>query len=76
MSIGDKASLDTAKILAGYGHDLMTKPNLLAEAKADFVKRKGDTPYVSPLSADKKPEILPAFMHKVAGDDTATPPEG
>ena len=76
MSIGDKASLDTARILAGYGHDLMTKPNLLAEAKADFVKRKGDTPYVSPLSADKQPEILPAFMHKVAGDDTATPPEG
>ncbi|MCX7305545.1 MAG: peptidase dimerization domain-containing protein [Hyphomicrobiales bacterium] len=76
MSIGDKASRDTATILAGLGYDLLTKPDMLAAAKADFVKRKGDTVYVSPLSAEKKPEILPAFMHKVAGDDTATPPEG
>ncbi len=75
MSIGDKASLATAKILAGAGHDLLTNPEMLAAAKADFIKRKGDTPYVSPLAADKKPEILPAFMHKVAGDDTLTPPE-
>jgi aminobenzoyl-glutamate utilization protein B len=75
MSIGDKASLDTSKILAGFGHDLMTNPDLLAAAKADFVKRRGDTPYVSPLAADKKPEILPAYMHKVAGDDLATPQE-
>jgi len=73
MSIGDKASLATAKILAGAGHDLMTQPALLAAAKADFVKRKGDTKYVSPLSADKKPEILPAYMHKEPGDDTLTP---
>lgn len=76
MSIGDKASLDTAKILAGLCYDLLTQPDMLAAAKADFVKRKGDTVYASPLSPDKKPEILPAFMHKVAGDDTATPPEG
>ncbi len=76
MSIGDKASLDTARILAGFGHDLMTKPDMLAAAKADFLKRKGDTAYVSPLSADRKPDILPAFMHKAAGDDTATPTEG
>jgi aminobenzoyl-glutamate utilization protein B len=75
MSIGDKGSLATAKILAGAGYDLMTKPDMLAAAKADFIKRKGDTPFASALSADKKPEILPAFMHKTAGDDTATPPE-
>jgi aminobenzoyl-glutamate utilization protein B len=75
MSIGDKASLNTAKILAGAGYDLMTSPELLAAAKADFIKRKGDTAYVSPLAPDKQPEILPAYMHKVAGDDTLTPPE-
>jgi len=73
MSIGDKASLATAKILAGAGHDLMTQLELLAAAKTDFVKRKGDTKYISPLSADKKPEILPAYMHKAPGDDTLTP---
>jgi aminobenzoyl-glutamate utilization protein B len=75
MSIGDKASLATAKVLAGYGHDLMTDPAILEAARADFVRRKGDTVYISPLAADKVPEILPAYMHKTAGDDTLTPPE-
>jgi aminobenzoyl-glutamate utilization protein B len=75
MSIGDKASLATAGVLAGYGHDLMTNPDMLSTAKADFIKRKGDTIYVSPLSPDKMPEILPAYMHKTAGDDTLTPAE-
>jgi aminobenzoyl-glutamate utilization protein B len=75
MSIGDKASLDTARILAGLGHDLLTRPGLLAAVKADFAKRRGQAPYVSPLSASQRPEILPGFMHKVVGDDTATPPE-
>jgi aminobenzoyl-glutamate utilization protein B len=75
MSIGDKASLATARILAGAGHDLMTQPDLLAAAKADFVTRKGETKFVSALSMDRKPEILPEFMHKAAGDDTMTPPE-
>ncbi len=76
MSIGDKASLATARILAGAGHDLMTQPALLAQAKADFLKRRGDTVFASALAPDKQPEILPDFMHKTAGDDTATPPEG
>ncbi len=73
MSIGNKASLATAKILAGAGHDLMTQPELLVAAKADLVKRRGDTKYFSPLAANKKPEILPAYMHKAPGDDTLTP---
>jgi len=76
MSIGDKASLATAKILAGAGHDLMTQPDLLASARADFLRRKGDTQFASALSVDKKPEILPEFIHKVVGDDTLTPPAG
>jgi len=65
-----------ARILAGAGHDLMTQPALLAAAKADFVRRKGDTIDVSALAADKRPESLPAFMHRAPGDDTMTPPEG
>jgi aminobenzoyl-glutamate utilization protein B len=75
MSIGDKASLATARILAGAGHDLMTQPDLLARAKADFIQSRGDTVFASALAADKQPEILPAFLHKGAGDDTLTPPE-
>lgn len=75
MSIGDKASLATARILAGTGHDLMTQPDLLAAAKANFQKRRGDTVFASALAADKMPEILPSFMHKAPGDDTAVPGE-
>lgn len=74
MSIGDKASLATARILAGAGHDLMTQPDMLAAAKADFLARRGDTTFASALAADKMPEILPAYMHKAPGDDTLTPP--
>lgn len=56
------------------GHDLMSRPDLLAAAKADFLRSKGDTQFASALAVDKKPEILPAFMHKAPGDDTLTPP--
>jgi aminobenzoyl-glutamate utilization protein B len=76
MSIGDKASLATARILAAAGHDLMTQPDLLAAAKADFLARKGDTVFASALAPDKQPEILPAFLHKAQGDDTLTPEAG
>ena len=75
MSIGDKASLSTARILAGAGYDLLTQPELLAAAKADFLKRKGDTKFVSAISSDKKPEIMPAYLHKAPGDDTIAPLE-
>lgn len=53
MSIGDKASLNTARVLAGAGYDLMTDPALRAAARADFVARRGDAPFVSPLPADR-----------------------
>jgi aminobenzoyl-glutamate utilization protein B len=38
-----------AKALALTGLDLLTQPDLLAEAKADFARRKQGKPYVSPL---------------------------
>ncbi len=49
MSIGDRASLDTARILAGIGHDLMTDPALRAAARADFDTRRAAGP--SPRSS-------------------------
>lgn len=74
MSIGDKGSLATARILAGAGHDLMTQPALLAAARADLARRKGDTAYVSPLPPDRRvPRGLPDYMHKAPGDDTLVP---
>ena len=53
MSIGDKGALNTARVLAGFGHDLMTDPELRAAAKADFRARRGDAPFVSPLPPNR-----------------------
>jgi aminobenzoyl-glutamate utilization protein B len=70
MSIGDKASLATSRILAGMGYDLMTQPDLLAAAKADFVKRRGDAPFVSPLPPERtQPLGLPDFLRKSGQDE-------
>ncbi len=75
MSIGDKGSLNTARIMAGVGYDLMTDPALLAAAKADLAERTAGQTYVSPLPPDRlTPRGLPAYMHKGAGDDTLVPP--
>ncbi|NJN14912.1 MAG: amidohydrolase [Oscillochloris sp.] len=48
-SIGAKGMLLAAKGMALAGIDLFTKPDLLAEAQAEFKRRKGGKPYVSPL---------------------------
>lgn len=70
MSIGDKASLATARILAAMGFDLMTQPDLLAAAKVDFVARRGDAPFVSPLPPDRmEPLGLPDFLRKTGADE-------
>ena len=67
MSIGDKTSLSSAQIMAAAGYELLTNEKLRNEAKADFVKRKGDTKYISPIPAErKKPYGLPDFMRKNA----------
>jgi aminobenzoyl-glutamate utilization protein B len=71
MSIGDKCSLATARIMAGLGHDAMTDPALLAAAKADLAERTAGKTYVSPIPADRTgPRGLPDYLHKAAGDDT------
>ena len=54
MSIGDKASLATAHVLAGCGYDLMTDETLRKAARQDFQARRGDEPFVSPLPKDRK----------------------
>ena len=74
MSIGDKASLSSARILAGAGHDLMTQAPLRTAAKADLARRRGDTVFVSPLPPDRLiPRGLPGYMHKSGEDDTLAP---
>ncbi len=71
MSIGDKASLSTARILAGAGFDLMTDAALRKAAKDDLVRRKGKTVFVSPLPpSQKQPRGIPAHLLKTGDDDT------
>ncbi|MEQ1714945.1 MAG: amidohydrolase, partial [Hyphomicrobium sp.] len=70
MSIGDKASIATAKIMAGIGHDLMTNADLRKAAKADLVRRRGDYKYVSPIPPDiTRPTGIPEHLLKGAGDE-------
>ncbi|MFW2543690.1 M20 family metallopeptidase [Primorskyibacter sp. 2E107] len=50
-----KAMVQVSKALAGAAADLLSKPALLAEARADFTDRTGKTPYQSPLTPDARP---------------------
>jgi len=70
MSIGDKASIATSRILAGVGFDLMTDAGLRQAAKADFQRRRGDRPFVSAIPDSRKtPRGLPPFLVKTGGDE-------
>ena len=73
MSIGDKASIASAKIMAGIGHDLMTNADLRKAAKADLVRRRGDYKYVSPIPPEiMQPPDIPAYLIKGSGDEILT----
>lgn len=54
-SIGAKGMLLAAKSLALAGLELLTRPDLRAAARAEFDRRKGGRPYVSPLPEGAKP---------------------
>jgi aminobenzoyl-glutamate utilization protein B len=70
MSIGDRASLDTARILAGMGHDLMTNPELRQAAKADLARRLETAPYEPLLPQEmKEPRGVPEWLRKTGLDD-------
>lgn len=70
MSIGDRASLDTARILAGMGYDLMTNPELREAAKADLARRLETAPYEPLLPQEMKaPRGVPEWLRKTGLDD-------
>jgi aminobenzoyl-glutamate utilization protein B len=46
-----------AKVLALTGVDLLTKPELLAEARAFFLEKTGGKPYVSPVPKGQGPPL-------------------
>jgi aminobenzoyl-glutamate utilization protein B len=52
-----KSAQTAARVLALTGVDLLTDPDLMARAKADFRTRTGGKPYVSPIPKDQKPPL-------------------
>ncbi|MEQ9261400.1 MAG: hypothetical protein RIG84_20115 [Roseovarius sp.] len=69
MSIGDRASLDTARNLAGGGYDAMTEPQIIAQAKADLGARMEGKTYAPLLPADRKAPIGIADWLRKTGQD-------
>ncbi|QLE83714.1 amidohydrolase [Shewanella sp. Scap07] len=55
MSIGRKAGLQAAHVLAAQGLELMTDPQLMAQVKAEFEKQKGGQEYVSLNDYEENP---------------------
>jgi aminobenzoyl-glutamate utilization protein B len=57
MSIGQKGMLVAAKALAAMGQDLLTNPQLVADAKADFAKQMKGKVYKSVIPEGAKPPV-------------------
>jgi aminobenzoyl-glutamate utilization protein B len=65
MSIGQKATIAAAKVMAASGLDLLTQPKLLDAAREDFKKQTKGQPYTSLNELPKPPggELLPDERH-------------
>jgi aminobenzoyl-glutamate utilization protein B len=72
MSIGLKGAIQAARVLTWTGIDIMTDAELRQAARADFERRVGGQPYVSPLSPEMKhPLGLPTWLTEDALQDGA-----
>ncbi|MEK7993973.1 MAG: amidohydrolase, partial [Planctomycetota bacterium] len=54
---GRKGAVVAAKVIAATGVDVLTRPALVQEAKAFFLKATDGKPYQSPIPADQKPPL-------------------
>jgi aminobenzoyl-glutamate utilization protein B len=65
MSIGQKATIAAAKVMASAGLDLLTQPDLRKAAQEDFKKHTKGRPYKSLNELPKPPggELLPDERH-------------
>lgn len=65
-TIAHKGMVAGAKVLAGAVLDFLTRPELVAKAKAEFEKATSETKYFSVLPANAKPplELNKAMMEK------------
>jgi aminobenzoyl-glutamate utilization protein B len=57
MSIGFKGMNVASQTLALTGKELFTKPALVAEAKAEFERKRGPNFKYSPLLGDRAPAL-------------------
>jgi len=56
-SIGYKGMITAARALAFAGYQLITRPELLAKAREEFIKARGNKTYHSPLPSNLKPPL-------------------
>jgi aminobenzoyl-glutamate utilization protein B len=67
--IGLKGMLHAARVLAATGIDILVDPQLRQAARADFQRRTGGMPYVSPLASQmQRPLELPTWVLEAVGD--------
>jgi len=59
MSIGHKAMLAAAKVMAASGVDFLMNPEIVQKMRAEWTKKKKGREYESPLPADLKPPVKP-----------------
>lgn len=59
MSIGNKAMITAAKVMAASGIDILTHPGIIKKMRAEWMERKGGKEYKSPLPADLEPPVKP-----------------
>lgn len=57
MSIGHKGMMLAAKVMAQTGIDLLSQPELIANAKTEFEQRRGDDFNYAPLLGDREPPL-------------------
>lgn len=57
MSIGHKGMLNAAKTLAFTAYDLFTDPKLVADARAEFERKRGPDFRYRPLIGERKPPL-------------------
>lgn len=55
MSIGQKGMLHAGKVMAATGIDVLTRPDVIEEAKAELKERLEGKTYVCPIPADIQP---------------------
>jgi aminobenzoyl-glutamate utilization protein B len=59
MSIAHKGMLLAAKALSATILDLLTRPKMLEEVRAEWEGKRAGKPYKSPLPPDAKPPVVP-----------------